>query len=302
MLRKLFRVFKKPGLTVSSLPAALIISALFSCSPPKKQPWEMAPLEESLDWTRLKDASGLRVDRFRFHSQTLDEPRFFLVLYPQTGELPDRVLIVNHGWFDRPEYLLSRLRLDQAYAKLLSTGSVKPALLVIPDVRFDNNLRKNAASFPFAQYLPLIVEETLPRMSQHYGLRIARKNCGIAGFSFGGYVSLDIGRRYPGQFESVTAISAFYDEQWLFWARETPETGPTDASGRGKQTIVVPGPIPRLFLACGTRDRFFKIMTRLHSKFEKAGIGHAWSSSPGGHTWEYWQSVLEDMLKFHLGS
>jgi S-formylglutathione hydrolase FrmB len=74
-----------------------------------------------------------------------------------------------------------------------------------------------------------------------------------------------------------------------------------DAHGRGKYTVVVPGPAPRLFLACGTNDGFFRQMLALHETFNQLGILNQWSTGPGGHTWEYWSSVLPQMLRFHLG-
>jgi len=63
---------------------------------------------------------------------------------------------------------------------------------------------------------------------------------------------------------------------------------------------VVPGPVPRLFLACGSDDRLFSTMRDLHAKLTEIGIPHVWSTASGGHTWKYWSSVLPLMFKFHL--
>ncbi len=41
-------------------------------------------------------------------------------------------------------------------------------------------------------------------------------------------------------------------------------------------------------------------MTTLHGLLERRSIGHRWLVGPGGHTWEYWSSVLESMPEFHL--
>ena len=66
--------------------------------------------------------------------------------------------------------------------------------------------------------------------------------------------------------------------------------------------MVAPGPKPRIFLACGTSDRFIGRMKSLHEKFLELGIAHEWSTGPGGHTWKYWSSVIGPMLRFHLGT
>jgi enterochelin esterase-like enzyme len=287
---------------ILSLPVAFVIAFTISCKSHKKEAWEIAPLEDGrLEVVSLEESSGLKVDRIRFRSQELkNEPRFCLVLLPKAEELPDRVLIVNHGWFDRPEYLLQYLHLDQVYAKLLREGSVKPAILVLPDIRFNASYRRNPP--PFAQYLSLVAEEVCHNISRQYHVPLAQENWGITGFSFGGYVSLDVGRRYSGRFGSVGVVSSFYDMDWLFWPSQVPAEAKVDLKGRGKQTIIEPGPIPRIFLACGDGDRYFKDMIRLHEKFQKLGISHVWSTGPGGHTWDYWSSVLEELLRFHLGN
>jgi enterochelin esterase-like enzyme len=280
----------------------LIIAAVVSCDPRKKEAWETAPLKDGpLEVVQLEERSGLKVERIRFRALELNEFRFCLVLLPKSGELPQSVLIINHGWADRPEYLLQYLHLDQVYAKLLAEGAVKPAILVLPDVRFDPSDRKNSAAVLFPKYLPLITEEVYRHVSRQYHVPPAKENWGIAGFSFGGYVSLDVGRRYAGRFGSIGTVSSPHETDWLFWPSKAPEETSVDSMGRGRQMIVEPGPIPRIFLACGTEDRYFKDMMQLHNKFQKAGIAHVWSTGPGGHTWKYWSSVLEELLRFHLG-
>jgi S-formylglutathione hydrolase FrmB len=98
----------------------------------------------------------------------------------------------------------------------------------------------------------------------------------------------------------VSVVSSFYNKEWLFWPLSNPIESEIDSMGRGKQTIIVPGPIPEIFLACGTKDRFFNTMSGLHKQFLELGIPHVWAASHGGHSWDYWASVLEKLLKFHL--
>lgn len=257
------------------LALALFIAAAISCDPHKKEAWETAPLKDGqLEVVHLAESSGLKVDRIRFKTLELEEPRFCLVLMPKSDELPGRVLIVNHGWSDRPEYLLKYLHLDEVYAKLLREGSVKPAILVLPDIRFDPSERKNSSSILFANYLPLVAEEVCRHVSQQYHVPFAQKNWGITGFSFGGYVALDVGRRYSGRFGSIGAVSSPHETDWLFWPPTVPAEVKVDSKGRGRQTIVEPGPIPRIFLACGAGDRYFQNMMQLHKKFQELGISH----------------------------
>ena len=286
------------------LPAlALVATLLSSACWQRKEAFEKAPLARGeIQVARLSDRPNLFVERVRFWSNEMNEPRFFLALVPKTQVAPSEVFILNHGWRDRPEDLLKHLKVDQVYDELLSRHEVRPAIVILPDVRFSNFYREYSDRFPFPNYLTLVAEEVAGTVSHRYAVPSERQRWAIGGFSFGGYLSLDVGRRFAGRFSSVSVISGLVDQQWSFWPSQPPPPGPLDSQARGKHTIVVPGPVPRLFLACGTDDRMFSGMRDLHAKLSDLGIPHIWLTAPGAHTWKYWSSVLPTMLKFHLSS
>jgi len=273
------------------------------CRRMRKQPFEKEPLAPGqVQTVRLSERPNLVVERLRFWSAELNEPRFLLALVPKAPTASPRVFILNHGWFDRPEDLLVHLKVDELLDNMIGLGEVPPAIVAIPDVRFSNSYRRQASHFPFSNYLTLVAEEVASTVSRHYDVPFDRDRWSIGGFSFGGYLSLDVGRRYPGRFGAVAVISSFADGDWSFWPAVAPPPGPLDAKGRGKHTVVVPGPPPRLLLACGTEDHLFPAMRQLHNQFVEAELPHTWSTGPGGHTWQYWSSTLRPMLRFALGS
>ncbi len=87
---------------------------------------------------------------------------------------------------------------------------------------------------PYHNYLTLVAEEVAGTVSRHYAIPFERERWAIGGFSFGGYLSLDVGRRYPGRFASVSVISGLVDEQWSFWPSQPPPPGPTRFPGPGQ--------------------------------------------------------------------
>jgi enterochelin esterase-like enzyme len=273
------------------------------CRRMHKEPFEKAPLAPGqIETVRLSERANLVVERLRFRSAELNEPRFLLALVPKDLSTSPRVFILNHGWFDRPEDMLVHLKVDEVLDGMIGAGEVQPAIVAIPDVRFSDSFRRHAWRYPFANYLTFVAEEVASTVSQQYHVPFDRERWSIGGFSFGGHVSLDVGRRYPGRFGAVAVISGFADRDWSYWPAVAPPAGPVDAKGRGKHTVVAPGPPPRLLLACGTGDHLFAAMRQLHDKLAEAGIPHAWSTAAGGHTWQYWSSVLKPMLRFALGS
>jgi enterochelin esterase-like enzyme len=276
---------------------------LAACGRMHKQPFEKLPLAPGqIEVAKLSEHANLTVERIRFWSGEMNEPRFFIALIPKTKTPPSEVFILNHGWADRPEDLLRHLKMDHVYDEMLGRGEVRPAIVILPDVRFKSFYRQHSNRFPYPNYLTLVAEEVARTVSRQYNIPFRRQRWAIGGFSFGGYLSLDVGRRYPGCFSSVSVVSGFADEQWTYWPLQSPPPGPLDSQGRGKQTVVVPGPAPRLFLACGSDDRLFATMSYMHHKLTELGIPHEWSTGRGGHTWKYWSSVLPGVLRFHLAS
>ncbi len=274
-----------------------------ACFSPSREPWELAPLARGqVESTRLATGQVIDIDRVRFYSAELDEPRFFLALVPAGASAVQDVFILNHGWSDRPEDLLTHLKIDKVYAEMLASQQVEPAIIVLPDIRFSRSYRRTAERFPFNQSLDLVAGEVAGWVSKQYGVPPDRDRWSIGGFSFGGYVALDVARRYSGRFGSASVVSSFYDEDWTFWPAQPPPPGRLDSRGRGKQTVIAPGPVPRLLLACGTEDRFFGAMTTLHERYAAQGVAHEWITARGGHTWAYWSSMVRPMLTFHLGS
>ena len=286
---------------------ALLATLLLPACRQHKEAFEKAPLAPGqIEVVRLSERANLVVERIRFWSKEMNEPRFFLALVPKTSPktpvTPSEVFILNHGWRDRPEDLLKHLKVDQVYDEMLGRGEVRPAIVILPDVRFDSFYDEFSDRFPYHNYLTLVAEEVAGTVSRHYGIPFERQRWSIGGFSFGGYLAMDVGRRYPGRFASVSVISGLVDKEWSFWPSQPPPPGPLDSQGRGKHTIVAPGPIPRLFLACGSDDRLFSMMLGLHQQLTSLGIPHEWSTTPGAHTWKYWSSVLPLIFRFHLAS
>jgi enterochelin esterase-like enzyme len=283
--------------------ALLLAASAFGCRSLTREPWETAPLPPAgVEVTRLQSGPVLNIDRVRFWFAEMQEPRFFLALVPSGFSTVTRVLVLNHGWADRPEDLLRELRVAEVYTAMLSAGEVEPAIIVLPDIRFPDSYRRDADKYPFGQFLPLVAEDVAGHVAKTYGVPPDSARWGVAGFSFGGLVALDIVRRYSGRFGSASVVSTFFDEDWTFWPAAAPPPGRLDSRGRGKQTVVAPGPVPRLFLACGTEDRMYEAMVNLHERLTVERIAHDWQPAPGGHTWPYWSSVLKPIFAFHLGT
>jgi enterochelin esterase-like enzyme len=283
---------------LSGLLAGVLLVALAACRAPGRLPWELVPIPPAgIEQSRTADGPVIHIDRVRFLSASLGDDRYFLALVPNGPEPVTRIMVINHGWLDRAEYLLEHLAIDRVYADLLSKKTVERAVVVLPDLRILGRFGGNRPRPPRSAVTTYVAEDVAALAARRYGIPADRSRWSVSGFSFGGFVALDVGRTFGDRFGGVGVVSAFYDSAWTFW--QTP--GASTGLGGNAQSASSPGPPPRLLLACGTDDRFFKDMQSLHRRFASSDIQHEWLTSKGGHTWEYWATVVEPLLTFHLG-
>jgi len=269
---------------VSAVCAFVLAATATACVPFTVERWEREPIPPAgtVD-TKLADGPVFHLDRVRLHSTYLDDARFFLALVPNGPEPIEAVVILNHGFGDRPEALLKHMPIERVYADLLRQRAVSRAVLILPDIQITMAYRRAHEHKPINLVTQFVVEEVAPLAARKYGVALLeRDRWSIGGFSFGGHVALDAANRFSGRFGSAVVVSSFFEPFWKFW--------PDPAQPR-----------PRLLLACGSSDRFYRQMTDLHGLFTSSGLSHEWVTGPGGHTWEYWSSVLERMLRFQIG-
>ncbi len=280
------------------LPVGLVLLAAEACRGPGLLPWERVPLPpEGIDTARVADGPVVHIDRVRFHSASMGDDRYFLALVPNGPEPATHIMVLNHGWLDRAEDLLVHLAIDRVYSDLLGKQAVARAIIVLPDLRIASRFgatKPRPSQRAVARYLG---EEVAGFAARLYGIAADRSRWSVSGISFGGYMALDVALNFSQRFGGVGVVSGFYDRAWAFW----PAAGAAIGRDGNAQTASPGGPPPRVLLACGTGDRFFKEMVSLHERFESSGTRHQWLTAPGGHTWQYWSTVVEPLLKFQLG-
>ena len=134
-----------------------------------------------------------------------------------------------------------------------SLGQGAPSAADPPRHSFQQFLPRELLSISVPQLLPLVAQELAGAVSKRYEIPLARDKWRLGSLLSEVTFRSDVARRFPGRFESVSVVSSFYEEDWSFWPAKPPDPGPLDAQGRGRQTIVEPGPAPRIF--SGLRDR-----------------------------------------------
>jgi len=154
-----------------------------------------------------------------------------------------------------------------------------------------------------------IVKELLPYIDSVFPTRAARGGRAIGGLSMGGYGAIKLALKFPELFISANGHSGAYDIACLpERARDIPEYrcvfGDNPADGKDDVFAIAErmdrAQMPALRLDCGTDDFLIEANRRFHAHLNTLGIPHEYEEFPGAHTWDYWDTHVQDALAFHM--
>ena len=146
-------------------------------------------------------------------------------------------------------------------------------------------------------YETLIGEELIALTRQAFPLSDKREDTWIAGLSAGGGGAIRCGIRYGHVFGKAAGLSA-----GLTIGEEAERTGHNaDARKALEETLAAGRPLPEIFLSIGTEDPLLKDNQEYHTFLNQRGVAHIYEEHSGGHTWEYWDGHLPDVLDWLQG-
>jgi putative tributyrin esterase len=248
-----------------------------------------------------KDVQTVRVEESVFHSASLNRDMRYLTLLPSgysTGrKFP--VLYLLHGLYGDYTNWNSKTRLERIAADYAM-------LIVTPDA--DDSWYTNSATGPADRFEDYIVKDLISEIDRKYRTIPEKRARAVAGLSMGGYGAVKFGLKYPQLFAFAGSLSGAFDAaQNLddlrpeFRARLLGVFGHAGSETRAENDVFRLGKsaekYPYFYLACGTSDFFLDTNRALAAQFSRQKIPYEYHETPGGHTWEYWDSVLTPLLQ-----
>jgi S-formylglutathione hydrolase FrmB len=220
------------------------------------------------------------------------------------------VLYLIHGSPGDSTSWLRGARADFAANEGIAAGTVRPLILVMPDLSGDlwrdtECVNKWDGSDNEMEYF---VRDVVPYIDAHYRTIPDRFHRAIGGLSSGGYCAFNIGLHYPSLFNTIFGISAY------FHALRHEVFGLNDPFGRNPRFLAANSPddyvahVPgvhqmHLFLVDSTADWGFTAYTmRFDRQLTRLGIRHVLiMRHPKGllvwdHTWAFWRSTFRQIL------
>lgn len=224
------------------------------------------------------------------------------VLLPEKGDGPFPVFYLLHGLSDDYSIWMRRTRIEW-YVKDL------PLIVVMPDGGrgFYTDHRNNGPKWGthIGIELPDFIEK-------HFNARKDPGGRAIGGLSMGGYGAIRIAMGNPGRFASVNCLSGcltYGHTQYIAntpgrqaefdsMAGENPTGGPFDLFALTENCKKL-NRLPYLKLAHGTEDWLLPQAREYVQFLKDQNIPHEYDEFPGAHTWDFWDTHIQEALVFH---
>ena len=262
---------------------------------------EIALAQKTAPIPAFETVKHVRIEDSVFHSPSLGRDMHYLVLLPATYSNGNRfaVLYLLHGLYGDYKNWETRTRLERI------AGGYS-FLIVTPDA--DDSWYTNSASKPADKFEEYIVKDLISEIDKKYRTRAEKRGRAIAGLSMGGYGAVKFALKYPDLFAFAGSLSGAFDAaenldalRPEFRARLLEVFGNPGSSTRKDNDVFLLSKnsheYPYFYLACGTSDFFRETNRALAAQFSTHKIPYEYHESPGGHTWEYWDSELEPLLQ-----
>ncbi len=235
-----------------------------------------------------------------YFSQSLRKASEFNVVFPEEANLPRpwATFYLLHGLSDDYSIWMRRTSIERYVAGL-------PLVVVMPDGGrgwYTNAKEGYAYEDDLLNDVRGLVERTFP-------VRPEREGRAIGGLSMGGYGAVKIGLKHHEEFASVNshsgAVGFLHDPQrGRELSPEFTRIFGDDPKGSDEDPFALVdqidhGRLPALRLDCGTDDFLLDQNRAFHKHLEERQIPHEYEEFPGGHSWDYWDTHVQQAIAFH---
>lgn len=167
-----------------------------------------------------------------------------------------------------------------------------------------------------AFYEQYLCKELISFTRRVFPISHERKDTSIGGLSMGGYGALRNGMKNPDVFGNIIALSSALITDGLvdvvkmednpmaspsyyihtFGKPEEVKGSDMDPKALAKKLKDGSGPVPNIYMACGTEDFLIHDNKSLDAYMTEVGLAHTYIEGPGMHDWAFWDTYIEKAL------
>ena len=257
--------------------------------------------------TLVKNA---RIQTIQFESKLVGKILPYNVLLPVGYDQPAArtkryaVIYLLHGlsghytnWFEKTQ--------------LADYAAVYDFIIVTPEG--NDGWYTDSASVASDKYESYVLQELIPEVEKRFRASSERAGRGIAGLSMGGYGAMKFALKHADRFAFAASLSgAFTAASWTEQDLKTPGPirdsvlqtfGPANSATRAANDVLKlareakPEALPYLYIDCGTEDFLFNDNREFVTLLLEKKIRHEYRQLPGTHSWKYWDSQVQEVLR-----
>jgi S-formylglutathione hydrolase FrmB len=254
-----------------------------------------------------------RVQTIQFESKLVGKTLPYNVLLPVNYNQPDSrtkrypVVYLLHGLTGHYTNWLEK-------TKLVDYAAAYDFIIVMPEG--NDGWYTDSASLPTDKYESYILQELIPDVEKRFRAKGEREGRAIGGLSMGGYGALKFGVKHPEMFVFSASLSGALDAaSWtegdlkgleFIWRTLQPVFGAEKSEARAANdlrklfselTAQRIAALPYVYVDCGTEDGLFEINRSFVDILTKQKIPHEYRQLPGSHSWAYWDSQVQEVLR-----
>ena len=237
-----------------------------------------------------------------FHSPTLNKACSMNVILPDRhasgGPFP--VCYLLHGLSDDHTIWMRRTSIERYVQDL-------PLIVVMPDG--GRSFYCDAVEGP--AYEAHIIRDVIGFVDRFFHTVPGREGRVIGGLSMGGYGALKLALKFPDMFCSAVSHSGApgITRRKPHEVREDMKIefgqifGPKPDGGKDCLYRLAETTdrnlMPALRIDCGVDDGLLESNRAYHAHLESLNIPHEYEEFPGAHTWDYWDTHIQEAIAFH---
>jgi S-formylglutathione hydrolase FrmB len=242
----------------------------------------------------------MAVCEIKFFSKALQKATAATVILPENDfKPPFPTLYLLHGLSDDHTIWQRRTSIERYVSNL-------PFIVVMPDSGrgFYCDAEVGMA------WESAIVRDLVGYIDTLFRTNATREGRCLAGLSMGGYGAVKLALKFPDLFCSAVSHSGAVsyghlpivgDGAWEKECRnilgENPVRGENDPFALAER--LPKEQRPALRIDCGVDDFLIEYNRDFHAHLTKIGYPHEYEEFPGAHTWDYWDTHVQEAIAFH---
>jgi enterochelin esterase-like enzyme len=226
-------------------------------------------------------SEGVLSDNQRISSIALGYDLHYRIYRPASTSADERLpsLYVTDG-----QWYLEQGDFKSVLDKAISTGLIKPVLVVFLDSRNPDKLTENRRTQQFmcsTEFAEFFATELIPAISKEQSVSLSRNDRVILGLSFGGLNSACFGLMLSNLFAGI--------------AMQSPASA--DHVDVVSKLYAQREALPlKMFLSVGTKNDNLSAAKRFKRVLESKGYNLTYITVREGHDWRNWGPLLDDVL------